>query len=72
MPAAIYRDQCGICHGDFGEGTSIGGELVDVASRHDEESLSTIVTSGVGVMPGTPSISDEELQAIVSYVLDNL
>lgn len=76
--AAVYRAQCGACHGDVGEGTSSGPPLAHPlyqAPGFSDEQLARAVREGArqehwdfGAMPGMRSLSDQQISDIVAYV----
>ncbi len=67
-PAALYQQHCAACHGEAGQGTATGSGLSNLSTRFGTVTLTDIVLRGTGTMPGTPSLSDEEAAAIVSYL----
>jgi quinoprotein glucose dehydrogenase len=66
---AIYMAQCSLCHGE-----SRGGappdlpSLLGVADRLSQQQISATIRDGKGRMPGSPNLSDEQLEALVSFV----
>ena len=69
-PFELYQRHCAACHGQNGEGTAVGSELVDLRSGFGPASLQNVIDEGIGTMPGMPSLSDEDVAAIVNYVLE--
>lgn len=66
--AAIYQDNCALCHGADGTGGS-GPSLVGVGDHHPVEELIGIVRDGRGAMPSwEETLSPEEIQAVADYI----
>jgi quinoprotein glucose dehydrogenase len=65
----LYLQSCASCHRDNGRGAPPQiPSLVDVARRRSEGELYRIVRKGEGRMPGFPTLSDEETDALVHYL----
>lgn len=66
----LYAANCARCHGDDGGGTNRGKPLLGIATNNpDPEHQMGIVTNGKGRMPAfAESLSDEEIDAVVSYI----
>ncbi len=68
----LYNAFCQICHGELGEGQTMGKPLTDsVANRLSDEDLLAVVTdgrAGTGMAAWGGSFSEEELFDIASYV----
>jgi quinoprotein glucose dehydrogenase len=65
----LYLRSCASCHRDNRGGAPPQiPSLVDVAGRRSEGDLYRIVRKGEGRMPGFPTLSDEEVDALVDYV----
>jgi quinoprotein glucose dehydrogenase len=68
-PKALYLDQCGVCHGEKREGSPPAiPSLVGVGDRLAAGEITATVKNGKGRMPGFPSLSDDQLFALVSYL----
>ena len=68
-PKALYLDQCGVCHGEKREGSPPAiPSLVGVGDRIAGGEITATVKNGKGRMPGFPSLSDDQLLALVSYL----
>jgi mono/diheme cytochrome c family protein len=78
--ASIYASKCKMCHGDGGEGTAMMGPQLAGSDfvKGDAETIKGVIVSGRSggeskypnfpmPMPGF-EMSDEELDAIVSYL----
>lgn len=71
--ALTWQDECGLCHGQQGEGTSRGGTLVDVFDRLDEEEVLDAVRFGVSSMPPYQErLSDQDLADLLAWMHENL
>jgi quinoprotein glucose dehydrogenase len=65
----LYLRSCASCHRDNLRGAPPQiPSLVDVARRRSEGDLYRIVRKGEGRMPGFPTLSDEEVDALVHYL----
>lgn len=71
----VYANHCAVCHGANGEG-GVGFKLVGGATAKKYPNPKTtrqIVEKGRGAMPGWGSqLSDEEIDAVVRYVREEL
>ncbi len=67
----IYLTSCGTCHGEqmAGSPPSIPS-LIGLAEKRDVASLSAIIRQGAGRMPGFPSLSSAEMDALTRFVLN--
>jgi quinoprotein glucose dehydrogenase len=65
----IYDANCARCHGSdrFGVGTS--PPLQGLARRMKDDDVRTIVKNGKNLMPAWPTISEEDMNAVVDFVL---
>ncbi len=65
----LYLQSCASCHRDNQRGAPPQiPSLVGVARRRPEGDLYRIIRKGEGRMPGFPSLSDEEVDALVDYI----
>jgi quinoprotein glucose dehydrogenase len=65
----LYLRSCASCHRDNRRWAPPQiPSLVDIAKRRPEGDLYRIVRKGEGRMPGFPTLSDEEVDALVDYV----
>lgn len=68
----LYNAYCQICHGELGEGQTMGKPLTDgMANRLSDEDLLAVITdgrAGTGMVAWAGSFSDEEIFDIASYV----
>jgi len=74
--SALYREQCGSCHGKTTGGTMKGPPLVVYDAEHfDDESFYTAIRKGVkqqhwnfGDMPPVTGLTEEQVRKIIAYV----
>jgi quinoprotein glucose dehydrogenase len=65
----LYLRNCATCHGDTLQGAPPQiPSLVGAASRLSVEDMTRTIRQGAGRMPGMPSLTDEAVQAIVTFV----
>ena len=68
----LYNAYCQICHGELGEGQTMGKPLTDgMANRLSDEDLLAVITdgrAGTGMVAWAGSFSDEEIFDVASYV----
>jgi quinoprotein glucose dehydrogenase len=65
----LYLRNCATCHGDALQGAPPQiPSLVGAASRLSVEDMTRTIRQGAGRMPGMPSLTDEAVQAIVTFV----
>src|SRR5579859_3026378 len=65
----IYLSQCGVCHGEKMTGSPPAMlSLVGVGRRMSGTQIAAMVKSGKGRMPGFPSLSEDQLSALVEFV----
>jgi len=65
----IYLSQCGVCHGEKMTGSPPAmPSLVGVGRRMSGTQIAAMVKSGKGRMPGFPSLSEDQLSALVEFV----
>jgi putative heme-binding domain-containing protein len=68
----LYNSFCQICHGELGEGQTMGKPLTDaMANRQSDEELLAVITdgrSGTGMAAWGGSFSEEEIFDIATYV----
>ncbi|MGH9242879.1 MAG: c-type cytochrome [Acidimicrobiales bacterium] len=66
---ALFADTCARCHGDDGA----SGFAPALDGQDDVDSVIEVVTDGQGSMPGFGGdLSDEEIDAIATYVVEEL
>jgi cytochrome c oxidase cbb3-type subunit III len=71
----LYRTHCVVCHGTTGDGSGQVPSHVDFTSRHWQEyrsdaDIRSAIRKGVEgtAMPAFPSLSDQEVDAIVVHL----
>jgi quinoprotein glucose dehydrogenase len=66
----LYQDQCGLCHGDDRAGSPPAfPSLIDIGKTRSAERIRDTILHGEGRMPSFPGFSDEQLDALVHYLL---
>jgi mono/diheme cytochrome c family protein len=73
--ASLYETHCAVCHGATGDGFGQVPSHVDFTSRHwqqyrSEADIRSAIRSGVAgtTMPAFPTLSDEQLDALVAHL----
>ncbi len=65
----VYLRNCAACHRDKLEGEPPQmPSLVGIGARRSEEEIRKIVRQGTGRMPGFPTLTTDELSAVVDYL----
>lgn len=68
-PKTLYLNQCGVCHGENLQGSPPElPSLVGVGDRMSGTDILTTIRNGKGRMPGFPSISEDQLFALVTFL----
>jgi glucose dehydrogenase len=68
-PKAIYRDQCGICHGDKMTGSPPAiPSLIGISNRLSPDQITSTIRSGKARMPGFPNLKPGELMSLVDLL----
>ena len=66
----LYQDQCSLCHGDDRTGSPPAfPSLIHIGKTRTANQIRTIIRQGQGRMPSFPGFSDEQLDAVVHYLL---
>ncbi len=70
----LYNTYCIACHAPDRNGNVISGypSLVDISARRDKAFLHTMITNGKGMMPGYPTLTDREKQALISFLFNEV
>jgi quinoprotein glucose dehydrogenase len=69
---AIYRSQCGVCHGADRKGSPPGfPSLVGIDKRLSDQQIEDIVHQGKGRMPTFPNLSATQLVDLLHYLKDD-
>ncbi len=66
----LYKQNCMTCHGVNLEGAGNYPKLVDVNKRYTEKTFAELITTGRRMMPALTRLSQDEMGAIASFVLD--
>ena len=67
---AIYRSQCGVCHGENMEGSPPAfPRLAGVGDRVSPAEIAVVIRKGKGRMPGFPNLRDDQVDALVAFLL---
>ena len=61
---------CVSCHGANRQGMENAPALTSLGDRYEPLALAALIRKGRGAMPGFPSITGEELQALTAYLLN--
>jgi mono/diheme cytochrome c family protein len=65
----LFEETCAACHGSAGEG-GLSGASLGGASAEDRARIADAIRHGAGAMPASPGgMSDEEISALVEYVI---
>ena len=66
---ALYLSQCSVCHGDKLAGSPPSfPSLVGIGARLNYAQIVSTIRSGKGRMPGFPSLTDEQTNAIADFL----
>jgi quinoprotein glucose dehydrogenase len=69
-PKDIYLSQCAMCHGDKMTGSPPAmPSLVGVAERLRPMQVTQTIKNGRGRMPGFPNLTEDQMFALVSYLM---
>ena len=62
----LYLKNCAVCHGDDLKGNP---SLDGVGAKHNASAITNIIRSGAGRMPAFPNLQQQEIAAIVQFLL---
>ncbi len=69
----LYRNQCAVCHGvDRAGDPPTFPNLVGIEKRMPVEKLADTIHKGTGRMPSFPNIKDDDLQALLGYLRNEI
>jgi quinoprotein glucose dehydrogenase len=69
-PKNTYASQCSVCHGEAMGGTPPDiPSLVGVGERMASPEVAATIKNGKGRMPGFPNLSEDQISALLSYVM---
>lgn len=70
-PRGLYLSQCGICHGEKMTGSPPAiPSLIGVGQRLSSQQIAATIRQGKGRMPGFPNFSNEQLSALVEFLVN--
>lgn len=67
---SLYQKNCVSCHGENLQGSGNYPTLVNMNKKYGLNEFNVLVKTGRRMMPGFAHLSDEERNAIASYILD--
>ncbi len=69
-PKGIYTSQCSVCHGENMAGSPPAvPSLLIAGKKMKAEEIATTIKNGKGRMPGFANLSEDQISALVSYVM---
>jgi len=69
-PKGTYTSQCSVCHGEKMAGSPPAiPSLLEARQRLSSDQIASTIKNGKGRMPGFGNLSDEQITALVSYVV---
>lgn len=69
-PKGIYTSQCSVCHGENMAGSPPAvPSLLEARQKLSSDQIASTIKNGKGRMPGFSNLSDEQITALVSYVM---
>ncbi len=69
-PKGLYASQCSICHGQNMAGSPRAmPSLVGIGQRMSSKDIAATIRNGKGRMPGFSNLSDDQVSALLSYVM---
>lgn len=72
-PKAIYLSQCGVCHGEKMAGSPPAmPSLVGIGNRLSPPQIGATIKGGKGRMPGFPNLNDDQMYALLDYLLSGV
>lgn len=72
-PKAIYLSQCGVCHGEKMAGSPPAmPSLAGIGNRLSPQQIVATIKSGKGRMPGFPNLNDDQMYALLDYLLSGV
>jgi glucose dehydrogenase len=67
--AAVYQDNCALCHGEKLEGNPPSfPALLGIGNRYSDKQILDLIHTGKGRMPAITTLSDEETQALLRFL----
>jgi len=72
-PKAIYLSQCGVCHGETMTGSPPAmPSLEGIGNRLSPQQIVATIKGGKGRMPGFPNLNDDQMYALLDYLLSGV
>ncbi len=69
-PKGTYTSQCSVCHGENMAGSPPAiPSLLEARQRLSSDQIASTIKNGKGRMPGFGNLSDEQITALVAYVV---
>ena len=69
-PQALYTSQCTVCHGESLTGSAPAvPSLQGLSQRMSAKDVATTIRNGKGRMPGFANLTDDQVSALLSYVM---
>ena len=66
----LYETHCTACHGTDRKGSGNNPSLLAIQSRYREPDILSLINTGRRMMPGFKQLTEEEKEAIVSYIIE--
>jgi quinoprotein glucose dehydrogenase len=67
----LFTNNCMGCHGQNRKGTGNYPSLINIGSKYKDNQISTLLQNGRRMMPSFKQLTDQERQAIISYITEN-
>lgn len=64
----LYAQYCGTCHGDQGQGTTLGPELLEEVAEEPDDEILEVIQEGEDDMPPI-AISEEQSRQVIGFLL---
>jgi quinoprotein glucose dehydrogenase len=69
---SLYTSQCAVCHGESMAGSPPEiPSLIGVSQRMSSKDVAATIRNGKGRMPGFSNLSDDQVAALLSYVMSD-
>jgi quinoprotein glucose dehydrogenase len=69
-PRGIYMSQCSVCHGEKMTGSPPAmPSLIAVGERLTPAQIAATIKNGKGRMPGFPNLRDDQVSALISFLM---
>lgn len=71
-PKGLYTSQCSVCHGENLAGSPPAiPALIGIGQRMSSKDVRSTIRNGKGRMPGFSNLSDDQVSALLSFVMTN-